>query len=159
MTAFFSIIVCQVHDLGRATVAGMGTKRFEGENDMKSFISLSLIITLIAFISGCLLLGKNKEYQPFDTSGLDRLTPGRTMASEVTEMFGAPTEVVKLSNGNAYIYKRSLSKGTGLWLVIVSFGNYDTDCDQLVFFFDQNDVLRHYGVSLNAGKASYGLPF
>ena len=159
ITAFFSIIVCQDHDLGRGTVAGVGTKCFEGENDMKSFSSIALIITMITFSSGCLLLGKNKEYQPFDTSGLDQLTPGRTTASEVTEMFGAPTCVVKLSNGNAYIYKRSLSKGTGLWLVIVSFGNYDTDYDQLVFFFDQNDILRHYGVSLNAGKASYGLPF
>ena len=126
---------------------------------MKSFASFFLILTMITLISGCLLLGKNKEYQPFETSGLDQLTPGRTTASEVTAMLGAPTQVVKLSNGNAYIYKRSLSKGTGLWLVIVSFGNYDKDYDQLVFFFDQNDVLRHYGVSLNARKASYGLPF
>lgn len=126
---------------------------------MKSFASFFLILTMITLISGCLLLGKNKEYQPFETSGLDQLTPGRTTASEVTAMLGAPTQVVKLSNGNAYIYKRSLSKGTGLWLVIVSFGNYDKDYDQLVFFFDQDDVLRHYGVSLNARKASYGLPF
>ena len=126
---------------------------------MKSFASFFLILTMITLISGCLLLGKNKEYQPFETSGLDQLIPGQTTASEVTAMLGAPTQVVKLSNGNAYIYKRSLSKGTGLWLVIVSFGNYDKDYDQLVFFFDQNDVLRHYGVSLNARKASYGLPF
>ncbi|NVM22978.1 MAG: hypothetical protein HWN68_14505 [Desulfobacterales bacterium] len=126
---------------------------------MKSFISLFLVLTMTALSTGCLLLGKNKEYQPFDTSGLDRLSAGRTTASEVTEMFGAPTEVVKLSNGNAYIYRRSLSKGTGLWLILLSFGNYDTDHDQLVFFFDQNDVLTHYGVSLNARKASYGLPF
>jgi outer membrane protein assembly factor BamE (lipoprotein component of BamABCDE complex) len=126
---------------------------------MKSFISLFLILTMITCSSGCLLMGKNKEYQPFDASGLDQLTPGQTTASEVTAMLGAPTQVVKLSNGNAYIYKRSLSKGTGLWLVIVSFGNYDKDYDQLVFFFDQDDVLRHYGVSLNARKASYGLPF
>ena len=114
---------------------------------------------MITFSSGCLMIGKDKEYQPFDTSGLDQLTPGRTKASEVTAIFGAPTEVVKLSSGNAYIYKRSLGKGTGVWLLLVSFGNYDKDYDQLVFFFDQNDVLRHYGVSLNAGKASYGLPF
>lgn len=126
---------------------------------MKSFISLAVVITLTTYSSGCLLLGKNKEYQPFETSGLDQLTPGQTMAPEVTAMLGAPTQVVKLSNGNAYIYNRSLSKGTGVWLVIVSFGNYDKDHDQLVFFFDQNDLLTHYGVSLNARKASYGLPF
>jgi len=64
-----------------------------------------------------------------------------------------------MSNGNAYIYKRSVAKGTGIWLVIVSFGNYDKQYDQIVLFFDTNDIMTHYGVSLNAGKASYGFPF
>jgi len=41
---------------------------------------------MITRSSGCLLLGKNIEYQPFDTRGLDQLTPGQTTASEVTEM-------------------------------------------------------------------------
>lgn len=67
--------------------------------------------------------------------------------------------MVKMSDGNAYIYKRSLGKGTGLWLIIVTLGNYEQQYDRMVFFFDNNDVLTNYGVSLNAGKASYGLPF
>jgi hypothetical protein len=64
-----------------------------------------------------------------------------------------------MSNGNAYIYERSVAKGTALWLLIVSLGNYETQCDKVVFFFDNNDILTHYGVSLDAEKASYGLPF
>lgn len=31
--------------------------------------------------------------------------------------------------------------------------------DREAFFFDKNDLLTHYGMSLNAGKASYGFPF
>jgi hypothetical protein len=122
-------------------------------------LGYTAIIVTIALNSGCLLIGKNKEYQPFDCGGLERLVPGQTSAAEVSQIFGSPKQVVKLSNGNAYIYKRSVAKGTALWLLIASFGNYEKQYDQVVFFFDNKDVLTHYGVSLDAQKASYGLPF
>ncbi len=104
-------------------------------------------------------MGKNKEYQALAASGLSKIETGETTASELTEIFGAPTQVEKMSNGNAYIYKHSLTKATGVSLLILSFGNYETQYDQMVFFFDINDVLTHYGVSLKAKEASYGLPF
>jgi hypothetical protein len=66
---------------------------------------------VITFSAGCLLMGKNKEYQPFDSSGLERLVPGQTTATEVSRIFGSPRQVVKMSNGNAYIYERSVAKG------------------------------------------------
>jgi hypothetical protein len=122
-------------------------------------LGYTAIIVMIALNSGCLLIGKNKEYQPFDCGGLERLVPGQTSAAEVSQIFGSPKQVVKLSNGNAYIYKRSVAKGTAVWLLIASFGNYEKQYDQVVFFFDNKDVLTHYGVSLDAQKASYGLPF
>ena len=114
---------------------------------------------LAFFLQSCVMLVKNKDYYPFDTSQLDKLIPGKTTAAEVTEMLGAPGSIVKLSNGNAYIYRYSLTKGTGLWLVILTFGNYDTHKDQIVIFLDKNDVMTHYGVTLDAHKAAYGLPF
>ncbi len=114
---------------------------------------------LALFLQSCVMLVKNKDYYPFDTSQLDKLIPGKTTAAEVTEMLGAPSNIVKLSNGNAYIYRHSLTKGTGLWLVLVTFGNYDKHKDQIVIFFDKNDVMTHYGVTLDAHKAAYGLPF
>jgi len=114
---------------------------------------------LALFLQSCVMLGKSKDYYPFDTGQLDTLILGKTTAAEVTEALGAPSAIVKLSNGNAYIYRQSLSKGTGLWLVLVTFGNYDTRKDQIVIFFDKNDVMTHYGVTLDAHKAAYGLPF
>jgi len=99
------------------------------------------------------------DYYPFDASKLDKLTPGKSTVAQVTEMLGAPSNIVKLSNGNAYIYRRSLSKGTGIWLLIVSFGNYDKRYDQIVIFFDKKNILTHYGVTLDANKAAYGFPF
>lgn len=120
----------------------------------------SLFILLLVFsLQSCFVLGKNKDYHPFDRSGLDKLIPGKTTAAEVTKMLGAPSNIVKLSNGNAYIYRHSLTKGTGLWLVFVTFGNYDKHKDQVVIFLDKNDIVTHYGVTLDAHKAAYGLPF
>jgi hypothetical protein len=108
---------------------------------------------------GCAVFGKEMDHQPFDPGRIGEVTPGKSTAAEVSGLFGAPSEVVKMSNGNAYIYERSVAKGTALWLVLVSFVKYDRQYDRLVFLFNKEDVLTHYGISLNAGKASYGLPF
>jgi outer membrane protein assembly factor BamE (lipoprotein component of BamABCDE complex) len=125
---------------------------------MRPALKILAAILITALLSGCIVLGKNKQFQPFDSTELDKLTPGQTKATEVTEIFGAPSEVVELANGNAYVYKRTVTKGTVCWLVLVTFGNVEKQHDQLVFFFDLNDTLTHYGLSLDAEKAKYGFP-
>ena len=119
---------------------------------------IAIILMITTLLSGCLVIGKNKEYQPFDSTELGKLVPGQTKATEVTEMFGAPSKVVELANGNAYVYKRTVTKGTICWLVLLTLGNAEKQHDQLVFFFDLEDTLTHYGLSLDADKAQYGLP-
>jgi len=126
---------------------------------LKRFREPLFVLLLVFFLQSCAGWAKNRDYHPFDASELDRLIPGKSTATQVTEILGAPSNIVKLSNGNAYIYRRSLSKGTGLWLLIVSFGNYDKHYDQIVIFFDKKNIMTHYGVTLDAHKASYGLPF
>lgn len=121
------------------------------------FLIPAVLLTLLC--SGCFVLGTNKNYHGFDAEALSTITPGQTTAQEILSIFGAPTEVVKLSNGNAYVYHRSVAKGTVIWLIFISFGNYDKQADQIVFFFDSSDLLTNYGVSLNAESAEYGLPF
>jgi outer membrane protein assembly factor BamE (lipoprotein component of BamABCDE complex) len=123
----------------------------------KTILPLSIMFILLC--SGCFVFGTSKDYHPFDPIALESIQPGKTTATEVTALFGSPTGTVELSNGNAYIYHRSVAKATMMWLVLVSFANYDTQVDQIVFFFDNNDFLTHYGVNLNADKAEYGLPF
>ena len=125
---------------------------------MRSTVKILAVLLITTLLSGCIVLGKNKQFQPFDSTELDKMVPGQTKAAEVTEIFGAPSEVVELANGNAYVYKRTVTKGTVCWLVLVTFGNAENQHDQLVFFFDLNDTLTHYGLSLDADKAKYGFP-
>ncbi len=125
---------------------------------MRKIFLLAIIIVLIT-ASGCAIIGRDRDFRPFDPKSLSSVVPGKTTAGEVTRLFGAPTQLVKLANGNAYMYTRSTSKGTVTWLILVTFANYDRRYDQVVFFFDKNDVLTHYGTSLNAAEAAYGMPF
>ena len=113
---------------------------------------------LALMLSGCLVVGKNKEYQVLDSDKRSQVVIGTTTAEQVCQLFGAPTEIVELSNGNAYIYRRSVAKATVFSLIILSFANYEKQYDQMVFFFAPNNILTHYGVSLHADEASYGLP-
>jgi hypothetical protein len=130
-----------------------------GGGSMKAMRDAIVVLSVILLCVSCAMFGKSKEYHGFDASWIKRFTPGTTTAAEVLEVFGAPSHMVKLSNGNAYVYERSVSKGTGIWLILFSFGNYETQYDRVVFFFDNEDILTHYGLSMNAGDSSYGLPF
>ena len=125
---------------------------------MKRFREPLFVLLLVFLLQSCAGWAKNRDYHPFDAAKLDKLIVGKSTVAQVTEMLGAPSNIVKLSNGNAYIYRRSLSKGTGLWLLIVSFGNYDKHYDQIVIFFDKKNIMTHYGVTLDAHKAAYELP-
>jgi hypothetical protein len=126
---------------------------------VKSGLSLGISLLILVLCAGCVILGKNTEFQPLDPTLLEPLVPGQSRAADVCKVLGAPSQVVELSNGNAYVYRRSVTKGTGVWLVLVSFVNAEEQHDLVVFFFDKSDLLTHYGVSLNAGKAAYGFPF
>jgi len=122
------------------------------------YISMGLLI-IVVLLSGCAVIGRGKDFRPFDEQALTQIKPGQTTAAEVTKFFGAPSQIVKLSNGNAYVYARSVSKATGAWLIVLTLANYDTQHDRIVFFINQNDVVTHYGSSFETHTAAYGMPF
>jgi hypothetical protein len=122
------------------------------------YISMGLLI-IVVLLSGCAVIGRGKDFRPFDEQALTQIKPGQTTAAEVTKFFGAPSQIVKLSNGNAYVYARSVSKATGAWLIVLTLANYDTQHDRIVFFINQNDVVTHYGSSFKTHTAAYGMPF
>jgi hypothetical protein len=131
----------------------------ENELKIRYCPTVMLFVLMLFLLGGCCILGKNIENQEIDAKKLASITINHTTASEIGELFGAPNQVIKLSNGNAYIYRHSVAKATVVWLMFVSMGNYDKQYDQIVFFFDNNNILTHYGSSFEVGEASYGLPF
>jgi len=93
-----------------------------GRDYMKRICFAISILLVVSVCAGCAVFGRGKDFKPFDENSLKQVTTGITSASEVTRLFGPPNKIVKLSNGNAYVYERSIEKVTGLWLVVLTFG-------------------------------------
>jgi hypothetical protein len=126
---------------------------------MKMICFVISIFLVASVCAGCAVFGRGKDFKPFDENSLKQVTTGITSASEVTRLFGPPNKIVKLSNGNAYVYERSIEKATGLWLVVLTFANWDKQYDRIAFFINNDDVVTHFGSSFNAETASYAMPF
>jgi hypothetical protein len=126
---------------------------------MKRACFVISILLAASICCGCAVFGRGKDFKSFDENSLKQVTTGRTTADEVTRLFGPPNKIVKLSNGNAYVYERSIEKATGLWLVVLTFGNWDKQYDRIAFFINNADVVTHIGSSFNAETASYAMPF
>ncbi len=126
---------------------------------MKFFLRMTILLLVVSVAAGCAVIGRGRDFRPIEENTLSQVTPGKTTATDVVRLFGPPSQIVKLSNGNAYVYDRSLSKATGLWFVIVTFANYETQYDRIVFFINNSDIVTHYGSSFKSNAASYGMPF
>lgn len=117
-----------------------------------------LALTLSATLAGCGIARQNVN-EPLDAVGIQELVPGRTTAREVVEKLGGPNEVVQLGRRTAYRYDSSTTKSAVLFLLLVNFGNQDTRQDRLWVFFDENDVLSHYGATYGTHRTQYAMPW
>jgi outer membrane protein assembly factor BamE (lipoprotein component of BamABCDE complex) len=115
-------------------------------------------LLLLLFTSAC-AIARQDNNEPLDAQLVRTLEPGKTTAREVVEKLGAPTEVVQLGRRTAYRYDASTAKGAVLILVVLNFGNQDTRSDRLWVFFDEHDVLSHYGASFGTHRTQYALPW
>ena len=109
-------------------------------------------------LPGC-FLARVQDNEPLDPARLASLEPGVTRAAEAVALLGAPAQVVNLEGRSAYRYEHARSKRAGLFLLVVGFFNDDTRTDRAWLFFDQRDVLTHYGATFEAGGAAYAMPW
>ncbi len=108
--------------------------------------------------AGC-AFARQDTNEPLDAEAIRTLVPGVTTARDVVARLGAPTEVVQLGRRTAYRYDASSTKSTLTFLVVVNFANQDTRSDRLWVFFDERDVLTHYGVWFGTHRTQYALPW
>jgi hypothetical protein len=120
--------------------------------------STGLLLVAAAVAGGC-FVARTGVNEPLSRTKIDELVPGRSTATEVTELLGAPGEVVQLGRRSAYRYDFTQTKSAALILIVVSFVNHDTRADRVWLFFDENDVLTHSGATLQAADARYAMPW
>lgn len=116
----------------------------------------ALALSLTA--TGCFvsrdLFNESLRKKPFD-----QLVPGTTTAAQVTELFGAPNEVIQLGTRSAYRYDSTVVKNAGFSIIVVTFINADSRSDRVWMFFDSKDVLTHYGKTLDARDTEHAMPW
>lgn len=116
---------------------------------------LPVLIFLLP-LGGC-FVSRASINEPLDAVLVQQLRPGETTAREVVELLGGPNEVVQLGRRSAYRYGASISKRAVFTIVVLSLMNEDTREDRLWVFFDENDVLTHYGATFQSHHAQYSM--
>jgi hypothetical protein len=120
---------------------------------------LRLWATALLLLLPACAIGRQETNGPLDATLVARLKPGVTTAKQVVETLGAPTDVVQLGRRVAYRYDASATKSAGLFLVVFNMFGQDTRSDRVWVFFDEKDVLTHYGASLAVHRTQYALPW
>ncbi|MCA8975378.1 MAG: hypothetical protein KDC98_11705 [Planctomycetes bacterium] len=118
----------------------------------------ALLLLPILSLAGC-GIARQDSNEPLDAVAIRSLEPGVTTARQVTELLGAPTEVVQLGRRTAYRYDATTSKTAFLFLVVFGIGNQDTRSDRLWVFFDEGDRMTHYGASFATHHTQYAMPW
>lgn len=116
------------------------------------------LLLLFCAISGC-GVARQDTNEPIDAPTVRAFEPGRTTARDVVERLGAPSEVVQLGRRTAYRYDATTAKSAILFLAVVNFGNQDTRSDRVWVFFDERDVLSHYGATFGTHRTQYAMPW
>jgi hypothetical protein len=119
---------------------------------------LAATLTLTLPLAGC-FLARDTTNEPIRPGRVAGLVAGSTTASRALELLGAPTDVVQLGKRSAWRYDHAVTKRAGLTLLVFTAINTDTQSDRAWLFFDEDQVLTHFGTTLAADEAEWVLPW
>ncbi len=124
---------------------------------MRRAAPLLLLLLLLGLLPAC-AMSRSTTNQPLDPEVIATLQPGVTTALDVAQRLGAPAQVVELGQRSAWLYEHVQDKQEGLFLLLLGLHGRDVQADRCWVFFDERDVLTHYGSTLQAAEAEYDIP-
>lgn len=143
----------------RVSAALLGIRPMSPTHSHPSPVSrLSQLPLLCLLAAGC-AFARQDVNEPLPAPTIRGLEPGKTTAREVVERLGGPNEVVQLGRRTAYRYDAATTKSAVLFLLLINFANQDTRQDRLWVFFDERDVLTHYGATYGTHRTQYAMPW
>lgn len=119
----------------------------------------ALVSAAFASLAPACFVSRTSFNTPLRAQVIEQLAPHHTTAREVTELLGAPNEVVQLGQRTAYRYDFTNTKRAGLTLIVVTLLNDDTRSDRVWLFFGADDVLTHLGTTFDGAKTEYAMPW
>jgi hypothetical protein len=118
---------------------------------------LAVLLAAVS-LTGC-FISRERANEPLQKSRIDSLVIGTSTATEVADELGAPTEVVQLGRRSAWRYDFTTTKTSGFTIIVLTFVNTDRRSDRCWLFFDEGDVLRHVGTTLESADTEYAMPW
>ena len=123
---------------------------------------LLLALTLPAV--GCVVA------QTSDGTGIDaevaaQIKAGTSTRADVTRLLGPPDKIVFSNREHdplfekVYQYRRNKKRQSAMFLVLFSMFRSDSKWDNVSVFFDEQGLVEHVGIQLDADEAAYGTPF
>lgn len=108
----------------------------------KLILSGVLAVSLI----GCSVHGMRSETgNPINEANVRQIVNGKTIASEVLGLFGAPTQTTTLGGNEIYIYKNCKVGGTGVSVVGIGHTGTKERCNSLSVTLDKaSGIVQNY---------------
>lgn len=117
-----------------------------------------LVTAPLILATGC-YFSKNKEGIGLDPAVVARIEVGKTTKAELLEILGPPTQIIRLLDSEAYVYRHSIQKNTGTILILLNMVRSDQQFDAVTAIISRAGTVTAVGSRFTSDKASYGFPF
>ena len=114
---------------------------------------------LLPFLSVGCYFSKSIQERPWDPEVVAGIEPGKTTKAEVLQRLGPPTEIIRLLESEAYVYRHPIEKQTGTFLIVLNMRRVDRQFDAVTVIINREDKVTAVGSRFNAETAEYGFPW
>ncbi|MCX8031547.1 MAG: hypothetical protein N3A59_08240 [Thermodesulfovibrionales bacterium] len=110
------------------------------------FKRLFLTSILMFFLVGCAVHGVRTETgNPINEANVRKIENGKTTASEVLGLFGAPNQTTTLGNNEIYLYKNCKVGGAGFSIAGIGHTGTKERCNSLAITIDKTTgIVQNY---------------
>lgn len=142
-----------------------GSRRQGGRRRVRPWAAAGLALLALTAAAGC-VVGQYREGNAVPLELVDRIRPGETTKQEILAWFGPPQNYTNASLLEQLLVSDQVPPGTvppyrfsdvlayqvhhgemrGVFLILFNTMRFDVRTDHLAIFFDENDVVRYYGV-------------
>ncbi|MDA8592890.1 outer membrane protein assembly factor BamE [Planctomycetota bacterium] len=118
---------------------------------------LAPLLLAVSILPGC-FFSRSRTNPELSPELASQIIPQQSTAADVTELLGAPNEVVQLGLRTAWRYEHTVEKQSAAFLVLLGLRGVDTQSDRVWVFFDADGNVTNIGTQFQASEAEYDVP-
>jgi outer membrane protein assembly factor BamE (lipoprotein component of BamABCDE complex) len=114
---------------------------------------VAVICSLGFYTVGC-SFQNNTSGHPIDDNKFTQIVDGETTSDQIIQLFGAPTSQSEMAGSLLYVYRYSVTKGSGLALPGMYTGDAKEQSDELTVTFDKTTgKVKAHSLQRGIGKS------